>query len=90
MRPTLREQRELWLAPLERRYLVDLLTDHQGNVRAAAAAAGIDPVTMYRLLRKRGVAVRREAHAQEELLPARPDPAEVVARRPRKPGGRTR
>jgi len=60
-RPTLRALREEWLAPLERRYLIDLLGAHAGNVRAAAAAAGVDAVTLYRLLRKRGVTVRREA-----------------------------
>ncbi len=64
--PTLRVLREQWLAPLERRYLVDLLADHRGNVRSAAAAAGIDPVTMYRLLRRRGVKLRKTAHTDEE------------------------
>jgi two-component system response regulator HydG len=65
-RRTLRTLREQWLAPLERRYLVDLLAEHKGNVRTAAAAAGIDPVTMYRLLRRRGVSLRRTAHADDE------------------------
>ena len=58
-RPTLAALREQWLAPLERRYLVELLAEHRGNVRAAAAVAGVDPVTLYRLLRRRGVALRR-------------------------------
>ena len=65
-RPTLKALREQWLAPLERRYLVDLLTEHAGNVRKAAAAAGVDAVTLYRLLRKRGVAVRREARPLDD------------------------
>jgi two-component system response regulator HydG len=64
-RPSLRVLREQWLAPLERKYLVDLLGEHAGNVRAAAAAAGVDAVTMYRLLRKRGITVRREARADD-------------------------
>ncbi len=64
-RPTLRALREQWLAPLERRFLVDLLAEHRGNVRAAAAAAGVDPVTMYRLLRRRGVTLRRTAEADD-------------------------
>ena len=59
-RPTLRELREQWLAPLERRYFVELLGECDGNVRAAASRAGVDPVTMYRLLRRRGVTVRRK------------------------------
>jgi DNA-binding NtrC family response regulator len=57
---TLREQREAWLAPLERRYLSDLLEECDGNVREAARRAGINPVTMYRLLKKRGLEIRRE------------------------------
>ncbi len=59
-RPTLRELREVWLAPLEKRYLGELLAEHGGSVRKAAAAAGIDAVTLYRLLRKRGIAVTRQ------------------------------
>jgi DNA-binding NtrC family response regulator len=58
-RPTLKQLREVWLAPLEKRYLGDLLAEHGGSVRKAAAAAGIDAVTLYRLLRKRGVAITR-------------------------------
>jgi DNA-binding NtrC family response regulator len=58
-RPTLKELREVWLAPLEKRYLGELLAEHGGSVRKAAAAAGIDAVTLYRLLRKRGVAITR-------------------------------
>jgi two-component system response regulator HydG len=60
-RPKLAALREQWLAPLERRYLIELLAEHRGQVRAAAAAAGVDPVTLYRLLRRRGVTLRRAA-----------------------------
>jgi DNA-binding NtrC family response regulator len=79
--PTLRQLREQWLAPLERRYFVELLGECSGNVRAAAERAGVDPVTMYRLLRKRGVALRREASATDptqdptQPLPSGPDDA---------------
>jgi len=59
-RPSLRELRESWLAPLEKRYLGELLVEHGGSVRKAAAAAGVDAVTLYRLLRKRGVAISRQ------------------------------
>jgi len=65
-RPTLRALREQWLAPLERRFLIDLLAEHGGNVRAAAGVAGVDPVTMYRLLRRRGVTLRRTAQARDD------------------------
>ena len=57
--PTLAEMRERWLAPLERRYLVELLGAHDGNVKRAARAAGVNPVTLYRLLDKRGLSRRR-------------------------------
>jgi two-component system response regulator HydG len=56
----LKDQREEWLAPLERRYLTELLEETGGNVREAAARAGVNPVTFYRLLRKRGLKLRRE------------------------------
>ena len=54
-RATLKEQRERWLAPLERRYLKELLEACGGNVRRAAQEAGVNAVTLYRLLKKRGL-----------------------------------
>jgi DNA-binding NtrC family response regulator len=57
--PTLRQAREQWLAPLERRYLTDLLARHDGNVRTAARAAGVNAVTLYRMLKKRGLHLGR-------------------------------
>ncbi len=56
----LAELREEWLAPLERRYLLDLMNQCAGNVREAARRAGINTVTMYRLLKRRGLVVARE------------------------------
>ncbi|MBI3184328.1 MAG: sigma-54-dependent Fis family transcriptional regulator [Myxococcales bacterium] len=64
--PALREVREAALAPLERRYLTELLESTAGNVREAARRAGVDSVTLYRLLRRRGVepaACRRRSGA---------------------------
>jgi len=58
-RPTLAEMRESWLAPLEARWLAELLADARGSVREAAKRAGVDAVTLYRLLRRRGVAFGR-------------------------------
>ncbi|MEO8703352.1 MAG: sigma-54-dependent Fis family transcriptional regulator [Kofleriaceae bacterium] len=57
--PTLDEARETWLEPLERQYLTDLLAKHDGNVKAAAATAGINTVTLYRLLKRRGLHLGR-------------------------------
>jgi len=56
---TLRVLREQWLAGPERRYLAELLDACRGNVRAAARRAGGDPVTLYRLRRRRGVSLPR-------------------------------
>jgi DNA-binding NtrC family response regulator len=59
VQPTLDEAREQWLEPLERQYLTDLLARHGGNVKIAAAAAGINTVTLYRLLKRRGLSLAR-------------------------------
>jgi two-component system response regulator HydG len=48
----LTEARERWMAVLESNYLRDLLDRHDGNVSAAAKAAGIDRKTFHRLLSK--------------------------------------
>jgi DNA-binding NtrC family response regulator len=65
-RGTLRELREAWLAPRETKYLRELLDECRGNVREAAARAGVNPVTMYRLLRKRGLMISREVRRAED------------------------
>ena len=56
---TLDEAREKWLDPLERQYLTDLLAKHAGNVEVAAKAAGVNKVTLYRLLKRRGLHLGR-------------------------------
>jgi two-component system response regulator HydG len=63
---TLKQMRDVWLDPLERRYLTELLTECRGNVRKAAAQAGINPVTLYRLLKKRGIAISRQVDIDTE------------------------
>jgi DNA-binding NtrC family response regulator len=60
---TLAELREAWLAPLERKYLADLLDANDGKVDAAAKLAGINRVTMYRLMQKHGLTVQRRVRA---------------------------
>jgi DNA-binding NtrC family response regulator len=57
---TLPELREQWLAPLETQYLTELLERCDGNVRLASKHAGINIVTMYRLLKKRGLRLIRQ------------------------------
>ena len=56
---TLEEAREKWLDPLERQYLTELLAKHGGNVEVAARAAGVNKVTLYRLLKRRGLHLGR-------------------------------
>jgi transcriptional regulator with GAF, ATPase, and Fis domain len=46
----LKEAREEWVARFERIYLEAILERHEGNVTAAARAAGMDRVHFYRLL----------------------------------------
>jgi transcriptional regulator with GAF, ATPase, and Fis domain len=62
---TLRELRESWLEPLERKYLMDVLNGCNGNVRKAAKIAGINTVTFYRLLKKRGLKVERAVRVED-------------------------
>jgi two-component system, NtrC family, response regulator GlrR len=50
-----KEARDAWTATFERAYLVALLGHHDGNIRAAARAAGIDRVHLYRLLARHGL-----------------------------------
>ncbi len=63
---TLAELREIWLAPREVRYLTELLDACGGNVRRAAERAGINTVTMYRLLKKRGLVLQRSVTARSD------------------------
>ncbi len=56
---TLRQMREKWLAPQERQYLIQLLTECRGDVREVARMAGVNPVTIYRLLKRRGISLKR-------------------------------
>ncbi len=57
---TLLQLREEWVAPLEREYLTRLLEQCAGSVGAAARAAGVNRVTLYRLMDKHGLALKRQ------------------------------
>jgi two-component system response regulator GlrR len=57
----LRVARENWVAMFERRYLEALLLRNNNNVSAAARAAGVDRIHLYRLLWKHGL----RAHTPE-------------------------
>jgi transcriptional regulator with GAF, ATPase, and Fis domain len=62
---TLDQAREQWLEPLERQFLTELLAKHNGNVKVAAKAAGINTVTLYRLLKRRGLTLARSVRSAE-------------------------
>jgi transcriptional regulator with PAS, ATPase and Fis domain len=48
----LKDAKERWMAVLEASYLRELLDRHDGNISAAAKAAGIDRKTFHRLVNK--------------------------------------
>jgi len=49
------EQRQAALGEFERGYLVKLLAEHQGNIKAASRASGIERTQLKRLMRKHGL-----------------------------------
>jgi len=51
----LKQARERWLRVFEHAYLTELLARHEGNVTAAARAAGVDRIHLYRLLWRNGL-----------------------------------
>jgi two-component system response regulator GlrR len=59
----LREAREAWVTTFERRYLEELLRQHENRVSAAARAAGVDRIYFYRLLWKHGLRQREASQA---------------------------
>jgi two-component system response regulator GlrR len=65
----LKTAREAWISEFERRYLTELLRQHDDNVTSAARAAGVDRIHLYRMLWKHGLRSREPAPAE------RPDPA---------------
>jgi DNA-binding NtrC family response regulator len=49
---TLKDAKDRWMAVLEASYLRQVLARHDGNISAAAKAAGIDRKTFHRLINK--------------------------------------
>jgi two-component system, NtrC family, response regulator GlrR len=60
----LKTAREAWVGEFERRYLAEILKQHDDNITVAARAAGVDRIHFYRLLWKHGLRSRDPA-AQE-------------------------
>jgi len=63
----LKEAREMWTSRFEARYLDALLTQHGGNVAAAARAAGVHRVHFYRLLWKHGLRAQPGSEPSSEV-----------------------
>lgn len=51
----LKVARERWTRVLERRYVEGMLAAHDGNVTAAARAAGVERMYLHRLLQRYGL-----------------------------------
>ena len=62
----LKVAREACVNDFERRYLTELLRQHGDNVTAAARAAGVDRIHLYRLLWKHGLRDREPSPARPE------------------------
>jgi DNA-binding NtrC family response regulator len=67
---SLRAMREIWLGPLERTWLTELLQACDGNVREASRRAGVTAATLYRLMAKRGVQLSRAPTSSPEPPPS--------------------
>jgi DNA-binding NtrC family response regulator len=63
----LRVARERWTNRCERAYLEAVLRLHGNNVTAAARAAGVDRIYLYRLLWKHGLKIRSGPPSRSEL-----------------------
>jgi DNA-binding NtrC family response regulator len=55
---TLREARQRWTEKFERRYLTDLLAKHNGNISQVARSAGVNRMTIYRLLKQHDISLK--------------------------------
>lgn len=58
--PPLQEVRRRTLEPVEREYLTRLLEESGGDVGEAARMAGVNRVTLYRLMRRHGISLKRK------------------------------
>jgi two-component system, NtrC family, response regulator GlrR len=56
------------VSAFERRYLEELLRQHENRVSAAARAAGVDRIYFYRLLWKHGLRTREPSGREPEDL----------------------
>ncbi|RMD93710.1 MAG: sigma-54-dependent Fis family transcriptional regulator, partial [Calditrichaeota bacterium] len=57
---SLREAREKWLEKFEKKYLMDLLQTCQGNISQVARKAGVNRMTIYRMMKKYQISLKLE------------------------------
>jgi DNA-binding NtrC family response regulator len=50
-----KEAKQLVIGEFERRYISKLLAEHDGNISAAARAAGIDRMSIHKMLHRLGI-----------------------------------
>jgi transcriptional regulator of acetoin/glycerol metabolism len=50
-----KQAKSRWVAEFERRYLSDLMKEHEGNVSRAARSAGLDRMTVHKMLNRSGL-----------------------------------
>jgi DNA-binding NtrC family response regulator len=55
---TLREARQRWTEKFERKYLTDLLAKYNGNISQVARFAGVNRMTIYRLLKQYDISLK--------------------------------
>ena len=55
---TLREARQRWNEKFERKYLTDLLAKYNGNISQVARFAGVNRMTIYRLLKQYDISLK--------------------------------
>ncbi len=56
----LREARERWLEKFEKNYLIELLQECRGNISQVARRAGVNRMTIYRMLKKYNIGLELE------------------------------
>jgi len=55
---SLREARRIWLEKFERKYLTDLIAKFNGNISKVARTAGVNRMTIYRLMKQYDISLK--------------------------------
>ncbi len=63
---TLKEARRRWMEKFEKKYLIDLLKLSRGNISQVARRAGVNRMTVYRMLKQYNINMRLQIEEQAE------------------------